>query len=83
MNNGEIKTVEQVWDLIDQGKTVYWNSEAYKVYVEYNPQSSPYHNSEARRPVTKDESMLTVRCISNYFGSVLNLNELSQLFTKD
>lgn len=79
----QFTTIEQVWQAIDKGLTVYWSNTAYKVYIEPNPKSSPYYNSINRQYSTRNEQLLSIRCISNYFGSIIHESELSQLFTSE
>lgn len=87
MNKGTFKTIDQVWEALDSGKTVYFNNESYKIYIERNPKTisgekNPYYSSESRSFSTRNEEMLAVRCISNHFGSVISPSDLSHLFIK-
>jgi hypothetical protein len=78
----QFKNVDQVWEAINQGETVYWKNKAYKIYVEENSKNGFFYSSEARQFSTRNEQMLSVRCIENYFGSVLSPNEISELFVE-
>ncbi len=79
----KIKTVEQVWSLIDQGKTVCCVNDAYQLTVEdtlidwrkRNGYEIPFSN--------RDGKCLRVTCVSNWFGSLLLESELKNLYVKD
>lgn len=75
MTKGEFKTIDQVWDAIESGQEVFWSNESYHLTVEdaqdYNPDFTK-----------RNGKVLRVTCISNYFGSLLCENELSNLFIK-
>ena len=75
-------TIEHVWSAIDQGRTVYWTNTSYKIYIEeiYNERVSEYQKSHHTH---RDGKCLSVRCISNYFGSLLSESEIKNLFTTE
>jgi hypothetical protein len=83
----KFETVEQVWKAIDEGKTIYWGNTAYKVYVEENIGNEDQKNCAprafSRRIDSKGDNVLSVRCIENYFGSVISPNCLGSLFLKE
>lgn len=83
LNKGEIKSIAQVWELLDRGETIYWSSEAYKVFVTRDTDPHTTSVYEPRRLVSRNGYILDVRCISNYFGSILFESELNQLFVKE
>ena len=82
MKKGQIKNIELVWALIQNGTTVYCSNKSYKVYVEENIGCADHVNSAARQYSTKNGNLLSVRCIANYFGSIIRENDLSELFTE-
>ena len=67
--------IKQVWNAIDQGETVYWHNELYKLTVEENHPTCPNFCKRGNKH-------LRVTCIVNYFGSVLEKSEIPDLFTK-
>lgn len=83
MNKGEIKTISQVWEIIDQGKTIYWSGDAYEVVVQPDHQPERTQSHEPRRLIERNGELLEVRCMSNWFGSILHESELGSLYTKD
>jgi len=72
---GLFKTIEQVWQAIDEGKKVYWHHEGYQVLVDND--SCP----EKKLSSNRGEKCLRVTCLRNWFGSRLDERELGQLFT--
>lgn len=72
----KFKNVNEVWMAIDEGKTIFWSNESYKICVE---QAYPNNPNFPKR----GNQILCVRCISNHFGSVLDESEISQLFTSE
>lgn len=79
----QFKNVEDVWTAIDQGKTIYCSNKSYKIFIEPNIGSEENIKCEARMFSSRDGFMLSVRCIENYFGSVLHKSDLFHLFTDD
>jgi hypothetical protein len=71
----KFKNINEVWDALDLGKTVFWVNESYKIYIEDARPENPDFSKRGNK-------LLTVRCIENYFGSVLNEPEISQLYTR-
>lgn len=70
----QFKTIEQVWNAIEQGQTVYWVNESYKLTIETALLENHFSN--------KNGKCLRVTYISNWFGSILDKSELPKLFTK-
>jgi hypothetical protein len=79
----EFKTVKDVWNAVKAGKAVYWKNTAYKVFVEPNLMPERTKELAFRQFAELDGSILAVRCIENYFGSILYETELGNLFTKE
>lgn len=87
---GQFQTIEQVWEAIDAGKTVYWGSDAYQLTIEEegeanNPESMAAWRIHHGYPVpfsARGTKALRVTCISNWFGSLLSETELGALYTK-
>jgi hypothetical protein len=79
----KFNSVSEVWDAIDAGKTVYWSSKAYKVFVE--PDLMPERTKELdfRQYAERNGSILAVRYIENYFGSIISPYYIGNLFTED
>lgn len=78
----QFKTIEQVWTALDKGLTIYWASDAYKLTIEETlidwRKQQGFHIPFSNR----DGQCLRVTCISNWFGSLLDQNELNRLYTK-
>lgn len=77
---GTFKTVKAVWKALDAGHTVYWTNRAYKIFVETNDGDAETRRAPCRMFSARGNKILCVRCIENYFGSVLDSSELGQLF---
>ena len=75
-------TITQVWEALDKGQTVFWANKAYKVFVEPNLGSPETVNCDARKFSRRGAQILSARCISNHFGSVLQESDLSSLFVE-
>lgn len=79
----QFKTIEQVWTALDQGQTVYWSSKAYKLTIE----DARIGTIECREywlnhHTFRNGKVLRKTCISNWFGSLLDANDLNRLFTE-
>lgn len=78
----QFKTIEQVWNALDQNKTIYWSSDAYALTIE----SSRLDWRKERGlniPISnRDGKCIRVTCTANYFGSLLEPSELIHLYTK-
>lgn len=77
-------TVIQVWALMDKGIKVYCGSDAYQVVVEtvhHNEQSSAgmYQRNHFTH---RNNQVLSVRCMSNWFGSIMHPTDLGNLYLK-
>lgn len=78
----KLQNIEQIWTAIDAGQVVYWSSDAYELTIEET-------NIEWRQRLgfeipfsNRDGKCLRVTCMSNYFGSLLNENEINSLYVK-
>jgi hypothetical protein len=74
-----MKTIQQVWELLDKGETVYWKNTSYKVYISPQIENNEYQTNNFSN---RNGMILSIRCISNYFGSIIEEKELPTLFTK-
>lgn len=82
----QFNTISEVWEAINQGKTVYWSNKAYKLTIEDNnafPAEFVARMGWDKHFTMQDNKLLRVTCISNWFGSLLTENELSKLFTAE
>jgi len=72
--------ISEVWADLDEGKTIHWTNDLYKIYI-----SDAYPNNEyqSKHFTNRKGHLLSARCISNYFGSLLDESELSSLYSKD
>lgn len=73
------KNIGQVWQAIDKGETIHAGNSSYKVYVEPAIKDNSYQRNHFSY---RNGEVLTVRCISNYFGSIIDQRDLSSLFVK-
>jgi hypothetical protein len=78
----QVNSLDQVWTLVDQGVDVYWSSKSYKVYVEVDVMPDRTLIHAGRSFASRDGRILSVRCIDNYFGSIISPSDLSKLFTE-
>jgi hypothetical protein len=76
------KTIDQVWNALDQGLTVCWASKAYEITIESSEIEWRQRQNFAIPFSNRDGKCLRVTCVSNWFGSLLCENELSNLFLK-
>lgn len=79
----EFKTIQDVWAAVDAGLTVYWTSTSNKVFVVDNVGDEKQKNVPCRLYSARNGKILDVRCISNYFGSVISPEFLSGLFVDE
>lgn len=81
------KNIKQVWAAIDAGKTVCWVNDSYILTVEDNNaemQNWRERNGFQRIPFSgRGDKTLRVTCAANYFGSLLQESELSNLYIKE
>jgi hypothetical protein len=78
----QFKTIEEVWAAIDKGLTVYWASDAYQLTIEESNLEWRRRQGFAVPFSNRGEKCLRVTCMSNWFGSLLDANELNRLYTK-
>lgn len=76
------KTIEQVWDAIDRGETVYWSNKSYALTIEDSELAWRKKQGFKIPFSNRNGKCLRVTCTSNYFGSLLEPKELSNLFTE-
>ena len=72
------KSISQVWDAINQGKTVYWASDAYQLVREPAPPQLTKYSEYS----LNNGKCLRVTCMDNWFGSWLSEKELGSLYVK-
>ena len=66
-------SIKQVWEAIDAGIEVFWEHDGYHLTIEpYNKRTSKY--------TKKGKHVLRITYIKNYFGSLLEPQELPKLF---
>lgn len=70
----QFKTIDEVWTAIDNGETVYWRNESYQLTIE---NARPNFKAFTIR----NDKCLRVTCMSNWFGSLLEEKEITNLFT--
>ena len=69
------KNIKQVWQAIEQGKTVYWHHKGYALTIETVPKGASDFS-------VKGEQCLRVTYLANYFGSLVVPSDLKDLFTE-
>lgn len=77
----QFKTVDEVHRALDEGKTVYAHNTAYKVYRNADILPERTKMSAPRQYSLRNNTILEVRCIENYFGSIMEPSDLHTLFT--
>lgn len=70
-------TIDKIYELLSQGKKVYWVNKAYIVHIVDDP--CPEKNMFSHR----DGKMLRVTCESNYFGSRITEKCLGSVFIEE
>ena len=70
-------TIKKIWNAIKAGKTVCWQNESYEVHPVESDQNKYSSLS------FKDGKALRITCVENYFGSLIEKNELSHCFILD
>lgn len=73
------KTAKQVWAALDRGQIVNWHHAGYKVYREKARAGCEYQN---KHWTYREGYVLSVRCIENYFGSLMDPSDIRNLFSK-
>lgn len=69
--------VSDIWNAIDQGKTVCWVHEGYEVHP-VDDNGSDYAALSRR-----NGKALRCTCVANYFGGYLHESDLSKCFVVD
>ena len=72
-----MKTIKEIWDAIDSGKTVHWGNELYEVH------SVKSELNEYSKHTYRDGFALRSTCVSNYFGSLLGAQDVEACFISD
>ena len=72
---GQDMTLNQVWDAVDQGLTIYWGNRAYAVYVE--KADGEYQKNHF---TNRNGKVLGIRYIETYWGGLMCPEEMSELF---
>ena len=78
----QFKTIQDVWAALDQNETIYWHNKSYKVFIEQDLSPDRTVSYKPRQLIERNGQLLTIRCIKNYFGSILHESELSSLFSE-
>ena len=72
------KNITEVWKDMDAGINIYWGNHGYKVMVSEMLDGNEYQASHFTR---RGNQLLSIRCIENYFGGLMQENEISKLFS--
>lgn len=69
------KSLDEIRTDLDKGIEIFWSNESYHLhYVEAREHSTPFS--------VKDGKAIRVTCKSNYFGSLIEANEIPVCFSK-
>lgn len=72
--------VESLWNALDAGKTVHWGNDSYKIYISDAIPGNAFQESHF---TYREGKVLSARCISNYFGSLLHESDVGSLYIKE
>lgn len=67
-------TIDDVWKVIDANEKVYWTNDLYALTIE--------NTSFKDTPSYREGLALRVTCLSNGFGSFLDISDLPRLYVK-
>lgn len=67
--------ISEIWKDFSMGRTIYWKSKAYKLYA--STANCDYQNDHF---TNKDGQVLSIRCIENYFGGLMDIMEMDSLY---
>ncbi len=67
--------ISEVWKDFSMGRTIYWKSKAYKLYA--STADCDYQNNHF---TNKDGQVLSIRCIENYFGGLMDIMAMDSLY---
>jgi hypothetical protein len=70
--------ISQVWDDINNNKTIYWENCSYKLYIEPINEKIEF---QVNHFTANNGKVLSIRCIDNYFGGLIDIRELSGLYS--
>lgn len=68
--------INEVWEDLNKGKTIYWSNLGYKIYISKSDceyQNEHFSNKQGR--------VLEVRFIETYWGGLIEKTEVSGLFS--
>jgi hypothetical protein len=69
-----------MWKLLDEGKTIHWVNSLYEVRIEDVNESVDIQRDHFTR---RNNKLLSIRCISNGFGSIMFESEVNKLYVKE
>lgn len=77
-------TIDEVWQDLEQGKTIFWTNEAYKVYIQDARTHECAGNDFDKNHFTfKNGKVLDVRYIQTFWGARMDQSDLLDLFSKE
>ena len=71
--------IDRIWELLNKNVDVFWSNDNYKIYRSTLLRDNEF---QANHFSTRNGEILSIRCISNYFGEVIDEKELDSLFIK-
>ncbi len=75
----QFNNITEVWNALDNGITINWSNDGYKVYIENAIVDNEY---QAKHFTNRNGKVLSIRFIENYFGSLIDESELNKLYVK-
>ncbi len=81
MTQIKMTSIKQIHDALKQGKTVYWANKSYE--VKQRPIRKDFVDHDLNHETQIDGMLLDCRCVSNYFGGLLNESEVSSCFIEE
>lgn len=76
-------TIAQVWEMIEAGKKVYWGNTGYEVVAEDVFGSDYVVEFQIKHHTFKHGKVLSIRCMSNWFGGLMAESEMGDLFIQE
>lgn len=81
--NPSTLTVSDIWEAIEQGKTVCWINEGYQVMAEMISGDIDTRLYQSKHFTCRGNRVLTVRFVSNYFGGLMTEEDLKNVYVRE
>jgi len=81
VNQGFYMNIGQIWAALDKGLVVNYGNTSYKIYIEkVCTTSGSTRDYQSVHFSVRNGELLSIRCISNYFGGLINESQLAECF---